>query len=171
MNMKIDTSTLMRFLNNDLPAKKMQEINNIIKKNNQIKLRLEEIKNFKKIFKDGIKRIENTKIPNHLEKQISIPNNKFNKEKITKKSFGNLYKIAAGILIIVSFGAIVSLPNKAYLSQNPLSKINNKSKQVHIFYKEETLDDFLSKNKNCSTPEEFIDENNKKIFAVSCNKN
>jgi len=40
MNMKIDTNTLMRFLNNDLPAKKMQEIKNIIKKNNQIKLRL-----------------------------------------------------------------------------------------------------------------------------------
>ena len=30
--MKIDTSTLMRFLNNDLPAKKMQEIfKNVIK--------------------------------------------------------------------------------------------------------------------------------------------
>ena len=168
--MKIDTSTLMRFVNNDLPAKKMEEIKVLIKKNNQIKLRLEEIKNFKKTFKKGIKRIENTKIPGHLEKQISTPNNQFNKEKATKKTFRNFYKIAAGILIIFTFGSLITLPNKAYLSQNSLSKIK-KNNQVHIFYKEKTLDDFLSKNNNCSKPEEFIDENNKKVFAVSCKKN
>ena len=79
--MKIDTSILIRFINNDLPAKKMEEIKVLIKKNNQIKLRLEEIKNFKKTFKKGIKRIENTKIPGHLEKQISTQNDQPNKEK------------------------------------------------------------------------------------------
>ena len=35
--MKIDTSILIRFINNDLPAKKIEEIKVLIKKNNQIK--------------------------------------------------------------------------------------------------------------------------------------
>ena len=52
--MKIDTSTLMRFINNDLPAKKMEEIKLLIEKNDLIKLRLEEIKNLKKTFKESI---------------------------------------------------------------------------------------------------------------------
>ena len=111
--MKIDTSTLMRFINNDLPAKKMEEIKLLIEKNDLIKLRLEEIKNLKKTFKESIKRIENTKIPSHLEKQISTPKNQFNKEKI-KKIFRDYYRIAAGIIIIFTFGLII-LEKNIYL--------------------------------------------------------
>jgi len=169
--MKIDTSTLMRFINNDLPAKKMEEIKLLIEKNDLIKLRLEEIKNLKKTFKESIKRIENTKIPSHLEKQISTPKNQFNKEKIKKKTFRDYYRIAAGIIIIFTFGLIITfLPNKTYLSQNPISKIK-KNNHIHIFYNQKTLDEFLSKNNNCSDPEEFTDENNKKVFALTCKKN
>ena len=168
--MKIDTNILMRFINNDLPPNKMEEIKILVQKNSQIKSRLEEIKNFKKTFKKGFERIKNTKIPDHLEEQISTPKYHLNKEKKTKKTLPKFYKIAASIIIIFTFGSIITLPNKAYLSQNPLSKIK-KNNQVHFFYKEEKLDDFLSKNSNCSKPEEFTDEENKKVFAVSCKKN
>ena len=75
------------------------------------------------------------------------------------------------IIIIFTFGSIITLlPNKTYLSQNPISKIK-KNNHIHIFYNQKTLDEFLSKNNNCSDPEEFADENNKEVFAVTCKKN
>ena len=90
---------------------------------------------------------------------------------IKKKTFRDYYRIAAGIIIIFTFGLIITfLPDKTYLSQNPISKIK-KNNHIHIFYNQKTLDEFLSKNNNCSDPEEFTDENNKKVFALTCKKN
>ena len=120
--MKIDTNTLIRFLNRDLPIKQMDEIRILIKKNSKIKLKFEEIKSFKGNFKDSIKNIENIKIPKNLEEKLSIQKKQFNKKNSMKK-FTNFYKIAAGILIIISFSALISLPNKTYLSENPLTQI------------------------------------------------
>ena len=70
--MKIDTNILMRFINNDLPPNKMEEIRILIQKNSQIRSKLEEIKDFKKTFKKGFEKIKNTKIPSYLEEQICI---------------------------------------------------------------------------------------------------
>ena len=50
--MKIDTSTLIRFLNNDLSTAQMQEIRVLIEKNSKVKLRFEEIKSV--LAEDGI---------------------------------------------------------------------------------------------------------------------
>ena len=166
--MKIDTNTLIRFLNRDLPIKQMDEIRILIKKNSKIKLKFEEIKSFKGNFKDSIKNIENIKIPKNLEEKLSIQKKQFNKKNSMKK-FTNFYKIAAGILIIISFSALISLPNKTYLSENPLSQIK-KENNIQFFYQEEKLNSFLKENNNCSKPEEFLDENDRRIYAVSCQK-
>ena len=67
---KIDTSTLIRFMNNDLSQKDMIYVRNSIKNNDLIKLKFNEIKNFQKTFKKGIEKVEETQIPNHLLKTI-----------------------------------------------------------------------------------------------------
>ena len=165
--MKIDTSTLIRFLNNDLSTAQMQEVRILIEKNSKVKLRFEEIKSFKNNFQDSIKQIENTKIPENLEKRLSIPRNQFNKKHTSK--FANFYKIAASILIVISFGAIIFLPDKIYLSEKPLTQIK-KENNIVIFYEKETLNDFLKKNSNCSKPEAFLDKDGREVYAVSCLK-
>ena len=166
--MKIDTNTLIRFLNRDLPIKQMDEIKMLIEKNSKIKLKFEEIKSFKDNFKNSIKNIENMKMPKNLEEKLSIKKKQFNKKNNLKK-FTNFYKIAAGVLIIISFSVIFLLPNKTYLSENPITQIK-KENNIQLFYQEEKLNSFLEENNNCSKPEEFIDENGRKIYAVSCQK-
>ena len=166
--MKIDTNTLIRFLNRDLPIKQMDEIKMLIEKNSKIKLKFEEIKSFKDNFKNSIKNIENMKMPKNLEEKLSIQKKQFNKKNSIKK-FTNFYKIAAGVLIIISFSVIFLLPNKTYLSENPITQIK-KENNIQLFYQEEKLNSFLEENNNCSKPEEFIDENGRKIYAVSCQK-
>ena len=82
----------------------------------------------------------------------------------------NFYKIAASIIAIFAFGSIISLLNRpAFLSENPLSY--EQSAQIRIFYKKQTVENFLSKNNDCSKHKEYLDEDNKKVFAVICNKN
>lgn len=164
--MKIDDSIIIRFINDDLKKSEKNIINNLIKKNKKIKSRYLELKNIKFALKKEF----------NLEKKVRMPGNLF--EKISKQGkkntgiyfsnkFNNLFKIAAGIFLIISFGAIITLPNKTYLSQDPISKIK-RNNQVHIFYKEKNLNDFISKNRNCSEPEEYIDENGENVYAVHC---
>ena len=165
--MKINDIILDRFLNNDLSRSKINKIKLLIKKDPKLRSRVQELKNFESAYEKEYKIAKKTKMPKSLYEKISVEQN--TKENYFSKKFNNFYKIAASILIIFSIGWVITLPNKSYLSQNPLSKIN-KSNHIHIFYDQKTLDEFLYKNDNCSDPEEIIDENNREILAISCKK-
>ena len=165
--MKINDIILDRFLNNDLSRSKINKIKLLIKKDPKLRSRVQELKSFESAYEKEYKIAKKTKMPKSLYEKISVEQN--TKENYFSKKFNNFYKIAASILVFFSIGWIITLPNKTYLSQNPLSKIN-KSNHIHIFYDQKILDEFLSKNDNCSDPEEIIDENNRKVFAVSCKK-
>ena len=165
--MKINNIILDRFLNNDLPKSRINKIKLLIKKDSKLRSRVQELKNFESAYEKEYKIAKKTKMPKSLYEKISVEQN--TKENYFSKKFNNFYKIAASILVFFSIGWVITLPNKTYLSQNPLSKIN-KSNHIHIFYDQKTLDEFLSKNDNCSDSEEIIDENNRKVFAVSCKK-
>ena len=165
--MKINDIILDRFLNNDLSRSKINKIKLLIKKDPKLRSRVQELKNFESAYEKEYKIAKKTKMPKSLYEKISVEQN--TKENYFSKKFNNFYKIAASILVFFSIGWVITLPNKSYLSQNPLSKIN-KSNHIHIFYDQKTLDEFLSKNDNCSDPEEIIDENNREVFAVSCKK-
>ena len=165
--MKINDIILDRFLNNDLSRSKINKIKLLIKKDPKLRSRVQELKSFESAYEKEYKIAKKTKMPKSLYEKISVEQN--TKENYFSKKFNNFYKIAASILVFFSIGWVITLPNKTYLSQNPLSKIN-KSNHIHIFYDQKTLDEFLFKNDNCSDPEEIIDENNRKVFAVSCKK-
>ena len=165
--MKINDIILDRFLNNDLSRSKINKIKLLIKKDPKLRSRVQELKSFESAYEKEYKIAKKTKMPKSLYEKISVEQN--TKENYFSKKFNNFYKIAASILVFFSIGWVITLPNKTYLSQNPLSKIN-KSNHIHIFYDQKTLDEFLSKNDNCSDPEEIIDENNREVFAVSCKK-
>ena len=165
--MKINNIILDRFLNNDLSRSKINKIKLLIKKDPKLRSRVQKLKSFESAYEKEYKMAKKTKMPKSLYEKISVEQD--TKENYFSKKFNNFYKIAASILIIFSIGWVITLPNKAYLSQNPLSKIN-KSNHIHIFYDQKTLDEFLSKNDNCSDPEEIIDENNREVFAISCKK-
>lgn len=165
--MKINDIILDRFLNNDLSRSKINKIKLLIKKDPKLRSRVQKMKSFESAYEKEYKIAKKTKMPKSLYEKISVEQN--TKENYFSKKFNNFYKIAASILVFFSIVWVITLPNKTYLSQNPLSKIN-KSNHIHIFYDQKTLDEFLSKNDNCSDPEEIIDENNKEVFAVSCKK-
>ena len=165
--MKINDIILDRFLNNDLSRSKINKIKLLIKKDPKLRSRVQELKNFESAYEKEYKIAKKTKMPKSLYEKISVEQN--TKENYFSKKFNNFYKIAASILVFFSIGWVITLPNKTYLSQNPLSKIN-KSNHIHIFYDQKTLDEFLSKKDNCSDPEEIIDENNREVFAISCKK-
>ena len=165
--MKINDIILDRFLNNDLSRSKINKIKLLIKKDPKLRSRVQELKSFESAYEKEYKIAKKTKMHKSLYEKISVEQN--TKENYFSKKFNNFYKIAASILVFFSIGWVITLPNKTYLSQNPLSKIN-KSNHIHIFYDQKTLDEFLFKNDNCSDPEEIIDENDRKVFAVSCKK-
>ena len=165
--MKINDIILDRFLNNDLSRSKINKIKLLIKKDPKLRSRVQELKSFESAYEKEYKIAKKTKMPKSLYEKISVEQN--TKENYFSKKFNNFYKIAASILVFFSIGWVITLPNKTYLSQNPLSKIN-KSNHIHIFYDQKTLDEFLYKNDNCSDPEEIIDENNREVFAISCRK-
>ena len=165
--MKINDIILDRFLNNDLSRSKINKIKLLIKKDPKLRSRVQELKSFESAYEKEYKIAKKTKMPKSLYEKISVKQN--TKENYFSKKFNNFYKIAASILVFFSIVWVITLPNKTYLSQNPLSKIN-KSNHIHIFYDQKTLDEFLSKKDNCSDPEEIIDENDRKVFAVSCKK-
>ena len=160
--MKIDDSILIRFINNDLSRSEKNKIQLLINNNPKIKYRVQGLINFRSMLKDESKANKKIKMPESLYKKISS-------EKNIKKSYvsNNFYKIAAGILGFVSIGWLITMPNKAYLSQK--SYLPNKYHSSKIYYSKSERNQFLSKYDNCkAVKEKTFDENNKEVFPVIC---
>ena len=130
--MKIDNSTLIRFINKDLSKLERKKIQLLINNNVKIKSKYKSLKNFQSILKDQAKINKKNKMPEKLLNKISIDNEN---TKNTKIKFNNLYKIAASLLAFVAIGWLISMPNKTFLSKNPNPYIkNSNSNKIHIFY-------------------------------------
>ena len=160
--MIIDDSTLIRFINNDLSKSEKNKIQLLINNNPKIKYRVQGLINFRSMLKDESKANKKIKMPESLYKKISS-------EKNIKKSYvsNNFYKIAAGILGFVSIGWLITMPNKAYLSQKIY--LPNKYHSSKIYYSISERNQFLSKYDNCkAVKEKTFDENNKEVFPVIC---
>ena len=160
--MIIDDSTLIRFINNDLSRSEKNKIQLLINNNPKIKYRVQGLINFRSMLKDESKANKKIKMPESLYKKISS-------EKNIKKSYvsNNFYKIAAGILGFVSIGWLITMPNKAYLSQK--SYLPNKYHSSKIYYSKSERNQFLSKYDNCkAVKQKTFDENNKEVFPVTC---
>ena len=160
--MIIDDSTLIRFINNDLSRSEKNKIQLLINNNPKIKYRVQGLINFRSMLKDESKANKKIKMPESLYKKISS-------EKNIKKSYvsNNFYRIAAGILGFVSIGWLITMPNKAYLSQK--SYLPNKYHSSKIYYSISERNQFLSKYDNCkAVKQKTFDENNKEVFPVIC---
>tara|TARA_B100002003_G_scaffold19258_1_gene15934 strand:+ start:29 stop:523 length:495 start_codon:yes stop_codon:yes gene_type:complete len=161
--MKIDDSTLIRFINNDLSRPEKNKIQLLINNNPKIKFRVKGLINFRSVLKKEYKANKKMRMPKSLYEKISGQEN-------IEKSYisNNFYKIAAGILGFVSIGWLITMPNKAYLSQKNYmpNKYHHSSK---IYYTKSERDQFLSKYNNCkSVKQKIFDENNKEVFPVIC---
>jgi hypothetical protein len=161
--MKIDDSTLIRFINNDLSRSEKNKIQLLINNNPKIKFRVKGLINFRSVLKKEYKANKKMRMPKSLYEKISGQEN-------IEKSYisNNFYKIAAGILGFVSIGWLITMPNKAYLSQKNYmpNKYHHSSK---IYYTKSERDQFLSKYNNCkSVKQKIFDENNKEVFPVIC---
>ena len=144
--MKIDDNTLIRFINNDLSGSEKNKIQLLINSNLKIRSRVEGLKNFKSVLKEESKANKKIKMPKNLYEKISVEQN-IEKNYFSNK-FSNFYKIAAGILAFVSIGWVITMPNKAYLSQK--NYLPNKNHQTSkIYYTKSERDQFLSKYNNC----------------------
>ena len=160
--MIIDDSTLIRFINNDLSKSEKNKIQLLINNNPKIKYRVQGLINFRSMLKDESKANKKIKMPETLYEKISS-------EKNIKKSYvsNNFYRIAAGILGFVSIGWLITMPNKAYLSQK--SYLPNKYHSSKIYYSKSERNQFLSKYDNCkAVKQKTFDENNKEVFPVIC---
>ena len=164
--MKIDDSMLIRFINNDLSGSEKNKIQLLINSNLKIRSRVEGLKNFKSILKEESKANKKIKMPKNLYEKISVEQN-IEKNYFSNK-FSNFYKIAAGILAFVSIGWVITMPNKAYLSQK--NYLPNKNHQTSkIYYTKSERDQFLSKYNNCkAAKQKMFDENNEEVFPVIC---
>ena len=161
--MKINDSTLIRFINNDLSRSEKNKIQLLINNNPKIKFRVKGLINFRSVLKKEYKANKKMRMPKSLYEKISGQEN-------IEKSYisNNFYKIAAGILGFVSIGWLITMPNKAYLSQKNYmpNKYHHSSK---IYYTKSERDQFLSKyNNSKSVKQKIFDENNKEVFPVIC---
>ena len=164
--MKIDDSILIRFINNDLSKSERYKIQLLINNNQKIRSRINGLKNLKNVFKEESKANMKIKMPESLYKEISIEQN--TEKRFVSNKFSNLYKIAAGILAFVLIGWVITVPNKAYLSQK--SYLPNKNYHTSkIYYTKSERDQFLSKYDNCkAAKQKTFDENNEEVFPVIC---
>ena len=164
--MKIDDSALIRFINNDLSKSERNKIQLLINNNPKIKSRFEGIKHFKFVLKEESKANKKIKMPKSLYEQISIKQNI--KKNYVSNKFSNFYKIAAGISAFIIIGWVISMPNKAYLSQK--TYLPNKDYHTSkIYYTNSERDQFLSKYDNCkAVKQKTFDENNEEVFPVIC---
>ena len=161
--MKIDDSMLIRFINNDLARSEKNKIQLLINNNPKIKLRLQGLLNFRSMLKEESKANKKIKMPKSLYKIISS-------EKDIKKSHisNNFYKIAAGILGFISIGWLITMPNKAFLSEKGYLE-NKYHHSSNIFFSKSERDQFLSKYDNCeSVKQKIFDHNKIEIFPVIC---
>ena len=164
--MKINDSTLIRFINNDLSRSEKNKIQLLINNNPEIKFRVQGLINFRSMLKEESKANKKIKMSKILYEKISGQKNI--KKSYVSNNFNNFYKIAAGILVFVSIGWLITMPNKAYLSQKNYmpNKYHHSSK---IYYTKSERDQFLSKYDNCkSVKQKTFDENNKEVFPVLC---
>jgi len=164
--MIIDDSTLIRFINNDLSKSEKNKIQLLINNNPKIKYRVQGLINFRSMLKDESKANKKTKMPETLYEKISSEKNI--KKNYVLNNFNNFYKIAAGIILgFVSIGWLITMPNKAYLSQK--SYLPNKYHSSKIYYSKSERNQFLSKYDNCkAVKQKTFDENNKEVFPVIC---
>ena len=164
--MKIDDSMLIRFINNDLSRSEKNKIQLLINNNPKIRSRLEGLKNFKFVLKEESKANKKIKMPRSLYEKISIKQN--TKKNYISNKFSNFYKIAASILAFVTIGWVITMPDKAYLSQK--TYLPNKNYHTSkIYYTNSERDQFLSKYDNCkAVKEKTFDENNEEVFPVIC---
>ena len=163
--MIIDDSTLIRFINNDLSRSEKNKIQLLINNNPKIKYRVQGLINFRSMLKDESKANKKIKMPETLYEKISSEKNI--KKSYVLNNFNNFYKIAAGILGFVSIGWLITMPNKAYLSQK--SYLPNKHHSSKIYYSKSERNQFLSKYDNCkAVKQKTFDENNKEVFPVIC---
>ena len=164
--MKIDDSKIIKFINNDLSRSEKNKIQLLINSNLKIRSRVEGLKNFKSILKEESKANKKIKMPKNLYEKISVEQN-IEKNYFSNK-FSNFYKIAAGILAFVSIGWVMTMPNKAYLSQKSYLPDKNYYSSK-IYYTKSERDQFLSKYDNCkSDKQKMFDENNEEVFPVIC---
>ena len=164
--MKIDDSSLIRFINNDLSKSERNKIQLLINNNPKIRSKVEGLKNFNFVLKEESKANKKIKMPKSLYEEISGEQNI--KKSYVSNNFNNFYKIAAGIILgFVSIGWLITMPNKAYLSQK--SYLPNKYHSSKIYYSKSERNQFLSKYDNCkAVKEKTFDENNKEVFPVTC---
>ena len=163
--MIIDDSTLIRFINNDLSRSEKNKIELLINNNPKIKYRVQGLINFRSMLKDESKANKKIKMPKTLYEKISSEKNI--KKSYVLNNFNNFYKIAAVILGFVSIGWLITMPNKAYLSQK--SYLPNKYHSSKIYYSKSERNQFLSKYDNCkAVKQKTFDENNKEVFPVIC---
>ena len=163
--MKIDDSSLIRFINNDLSKSERNKIQLLINNNPKIRSKVEGLKNFNFVLKEESKANKKIKMPKSLYEEISGEQNI--KKSYVSNNFNNFYKIAAGILCFVSISWLITTPNKAYLSQK--SYLPNKHHSSKIYYSKSERDQFLYKYDNCkAVKQKTFDENNKEVFPVIC---
>ncbi len=164
--MKIDDSMLIRFINNDLSRSEKNKIQLLINNNSKIRSRVEGLKNFKSVLKEEYKANKKIKMPKSLYEKISVKQNTKKNYVLNKSS--NFYRIAAGILAFVLIGWVITVPNKAYLSQK--SYLPNKNYYTSkIYYTKSERDLFLSKYDHCkAAKQKTFDENNEEVFPVIC---
>ena len=164
--MKIDDSILIRFINNDLSRSEKNKIRLLINNNPKIKFRVQGLINLRSILKEKSKANKKILMPKSLYEKISIEQN--TKKNYISNKFSNFYKIAAGILVFISIGWVITMPDKAYLSQK--NYLPNKNYDTSkIYYTKSERDQFLSKYNNCkAAKQKMFDENNEEVFPVIC---
>ena len=163
--MKIDDSSLIRFINNDLSKSERNKIQLLINNNPKIRSKVEGLKNFNFVLKEESKANKKIKMPKSLYERISVEQN--TKKNYALNKFSNLYKIAAGISAFVLISWVITTPNKTYLSEK--NYLPNKYQSFKIYYSESERDQFLYKYDNCkAVKQKTFDENNKEVFPVIC---
>ena len=165
--MKIDDSKIIKFINNDLSRSEKNKIQLLINNNPKIKSRVEGLRNFSSVLKEESKANKKTKMPKSLYEKISVEQST-KKKRYVSNNFSNFYKIAAGILAFISIGWVMTMPNKAYLSQKSYLPDKNYYSSK-IYYTKSERDQFLSKYDNCKADKQkMFDEYNEEVFPVIC---
>ena len=73
--MKIDDSSLIRFINNDLSKSERNKIQLLINNNPKIRSKVEGLKNFNFVLKEESKANKKIKMPKSLYERISVEQN------------------------------------------------------------------------------------------------
>ena len=165
--MKINDSILIKFINNDLTRSEKNKVQLLISRNPKIKSRIDGLLNFRSILKEESKTNKKIRMPKSLYKRFSFKQSA--KKNFFSSKLSNFYKVAAGILVFASISWLVTMPNKAFLSQKG-SLLNDNYYTDKIFYSKSERDEFLLKYNNCKkhNKKKTFDQNDKEVFPVIC---